>query len=163
MGDKKPIARRDIELAPFKVGDSEVWMPVAAEQAGYSSERRDEPPITSEPTVLEKVYVVKGTMEFNKHPGREVFTIKYKPGTPISDSLRKMTYEFGQQKISPRPTRAETEEMLKDQLAQAEEQKSRPVVATMSEGFPWSTWLAGGFGALVVISSILLWFQRRGR
>ena len=38
-------------------------------------------------------------MEFNKRPGPEVFTIKYKPGTPISDNLRKLQYEFGQQKI----------------------------------------------------------------
>ena len=37
--------------------------------------------------------------------------------------------------------------MLNEQVAMAEQQKSELVVASTSEGFPWSTWLAWGFGA----------------
>jgi hypothetical protein len=102
-------------------------------------------------------------MEFNKRPGPEVFTIKYKPGTPISDNLRKLEYQFGQQQIGLNPTKAEKEKMLNDQLAKAEQQKSALVVASTSEGFAWTSLLPWGFGAAVVISLIAPWIQRRGR
>ena len=113
------------------------------------------------PTVLDTIYVVDGTMEFNQHPGPEAFTIKHKPGTPVSDQLRKLSYEFGQQKIGAKPTKAEAERMLKEQLAKAEEQKSELVVASPSEGTDWTPWLTWGFGAAVAIASIALWNQRR--
>ncbi|MGC8644431.1 MAG: hypothetical protein ACP5XB_31595 [Isosphaeraceae bacterium] len=153
----KPSARRDITLASFKVGDAVMWMPVSAEQANYVTET------LKEPGVREKLYVVNGTMQFNTHPGPEVFTMKYKPGTPISDSLRKLQYEYGQEKIREEPTRAEVEKMLKDQLAEAEKQKSTLVVAQTSAGSGWYAWLPWGFAALVVISLAALWIQRRGR
>jgi len=154
--------RLDIKLAPFKVGKSEVWMPVSGESVGYDSIVDKKPVVMKEPQALEKVYVVNGTMEFNKHPGPEVFTIRYKPGTPVSDNLRKLQYEYGQQKVATNPTKPDVKKMLEEQLATAHQQKSELVVASTSEGVPWSTWLAWGFGALVVISSIVLWIQRRG-
>ncbi len=155
--------RLDIQLAPFKVGGAEVWMPVSGESVGYAALVDGKPVITDRPTNLDRVYVLRGTMEFNKRPGPEVFTIKYRPGTPISDNLRKLEYEFGQQQIGSNPTKAETEKMLNEQLAEAEEQKSTLVVASTSEGFAWTSLLPYGFGAAVVISSIALWIQRRGR
>jgi hypothetical protein len=105
---------------------------------------------------------VGGTMEFNKHPGREVFTIKYKPGTPVSDNLRKLQYEFGQQKIGTKPTKAEAEAMLKEQLAKAEQQKSELVAAAPSRSFDWWTWLTWAFAAAVLGTSLVaFWVQRR--
>jgi hypothetical protein len=155
--------RLDIKLAPFEIGDTEVWMPVSGESVGYEALGEDKIPIvTKEPTSIRTIYVVNGTMEFNKHPGPEAFTIKYKMGTPISDNLRKLEYEFGQQKIGLNPTKAEAEKMLNEQLAQAEAQKAELVVASPSEGFDWTRWLAWGFGALALIASVLLWLQRRG-
>ncbi len=150
-----------VKLAAFKVGNAEVWMPVSAEDVGYAALVDGKPVVMKVPQAVEKLYVVDGTLEFNKHPRDEVFTIKYKPGTPVSDSLRKLQYEFGQQKIGANPTKAEAESMLKEQLAKADEQKSELVVASASEGFAWSTWLAWGFGALVVISLIALTIQRQ--
>jgi hypothetical protein len=154
--------RLGIKLAPFKVGDTEVWMPVSGEDAGYVALVDKKPVVTKEPTSLNTIYVLDGTMEFNKRPGREVFTIKYKPGTPISDNLRKMIYEFGQQKIGSKPTKAEAEKMLNEQVAKAEEQKAELVVASPSQGFDWSSWLAWGFGAILVTASVVFWIQRRG-
>ncbi|MGC8643673.1 MAG: hypothetical protein ACP5XB_27760 [Isosphaeraceae bacterium] len=156
-------SRWDIKLAPFDVGGSEVWMPVSGEMVSYAAVEDHKPVTSKEPTVTETVYVVDGTMQFNMHPGREIFTMKYKPGTPVSDNLRKLQYEFGQQKMSPKPTKAEAETMLKDQLAQAEKQKSTLVMAQTSEGIDWYAWLAWGFAALVVISLAALWIQRRAR
>ncbi len=157
------LSRTDVTLAPFKVGDQEVWMPVSAESTGYATGDAKNP-VSAKPEVRESLFVVKGTMEFNKHPKPEAFTIKYKPGTPVSDHLQKLTYEFGQQKISERPSKSEMGRMLKEQLAQADEQKSLLAVADLSED-PWWTkpWLVWSFGGLVVLSLALLWTQRRGR
>jgi hypothetical protein len=163
MNGEKLLIRRDIRLASFKSGNTETWMPISADQVGYASATKDQL-VTTQPTTQGTISVVNGTMEFNKHPGPEVFTIKYKAGTPVSDSVRQLNYEFGQQNVPARPTRAEAEKMLKDQLAQAEEQKSHLVVAILSEeGFAWSTFLAWGLGAIVVLSSLALWMQRRVR
>jgi hypothetical protein len=153
-------ARRDIKLAPFKVGGAEIWMPVSGEQSTYSSSPDDKYKLML--NVLGEIHVVNGTMEFNKHPGRDVFTIKYKPGTPVSDSLRKLQYEFGQQSIRMRPTRAEAEKMLKDQLQQADRQKNELVVAS-PEGFDWMPWLPWGLGTIAAGSAAALWFERRRR
>ncbi|MEJ7637868.1 MAG: hypothetical protein WKF75_07785 [Singulisphaera sp.] len=98
--------RLDITLTPFKIGDAEVWMPVRGDAVGYGAIVDKRPVVNKEPTSFETIYVVAGTMQFNKRPGREAFTIKYKPGTPVSDNLRKLKYEFGQQKIGIKPTKA---------------------------------------------------------
>jgi hypothetical protein len=89
--------------------------------------------------------------------------MKYKPGTPISDSLRKLTNEYDRQKISPRPTKIEAEKMLNDQIAKAEEQKSELVVYSSSEGFAWMPWMPWVFGGAVLASSAAVWAQRRGQ
>jgi len=164
----KPVmaARLDIKLAPFKLGDAEVWMPVSGNEVGYMStelnaEKKRRVIACDEPTVLTSMKVVDGSMEFNKHPGPEVFTFKYKPGAAISDNLRKLTYEFGQQHLAPKPKKSELEAMLKEQVAKAEEQKAELVAAPLSEGINWSSWLFWGMGAAVVASSVLLWIQRR--
>jgi hypothetical protein len=155
-------SRYDIKLASFKIGDANIWMPVFVEYMGYADMTEDKKPFFSkEPTVLETMYVVDGTMVFNKRPGPEAFTIKYKPGTPISDHLRKMNFEFGQQKIEPKLTIAAAQEMLNTQVAKAEAQKEELVVSPASEGFDWGTWTIRGFGALVLVSLVALGVQRR--
>lgn len=158
---KVVVSRLDVKLASFKVGDAEVWMPVHGEYSSHAGVVDKRPVVTKEPTFLESIYVVDGTMEFNKRPGRDVFTIKYKPGTPVSDHLRKLEYEFGQQKVGLKPTKAEAEKMLNEQLARAEAQKAELVVASPSEGFDWTRWLAWGMGVAVVVSSAVLWNQWR--
>jgi len=159
-GEKHLVqARRDIKLARFKVANTEVWMPVSGEQVSYQSSPGDKNKLVV--AVLGELHIVNETMEFNKHPGRDAFTMKYKPGTPISDDLRKLQYEFGQQSIRMRPTRAEAEKMLKDQLAQAERQKAELVVATPSQELDWTRWLVWSLGIVAVCASVALWFQRR--
>ncbi len=168
LRDGKPVRARqsNFTLAPFKVGGNEIWMPVSGRDERYTILDPDKGEMVNredDPWWREEMHVVNGTMELNKNPGPEVFTIKYKLGTPISDNLRKLQYEYGQQTIRAKPTKAEVEKMLKEQLTKAEEQKSELVVASMQEGFAWSTWLAWGFGALVIISSVALWIQSRRR
>lgn len=153
--------RFDIKLRPFRVGKDDVFMPVYGFDAIYVAIEDKKPVTTKEPTVLKTIYILENTMEFNNRPGPEAFTIKYKPGTPISDHVRKMTTEFGQQKLPSRPTKAAVEKMLNDQIAKADDQKSELVVASPTEGFDWSSWFIWGMGAAVLLSSAALWLQHR--
>jgi hypothetical protein len=155
------LSRLEIKLAAFRVGVEQVWMPVYGVKSDYLARIGKEHMFTKEPTCVNTIYVVDGTMELNRHPGPEVFTIKYRPGTPVSDRLRKLTYEFGQQKIDQMPTRADAEKMLDEAVFKAEAQKAELVVASSSEGFDWASALSWSAAALVVISSVALTIQRR--
>ena len=94
-------------------------------------------------------------------PIPEAFTINIRWALQSRTAFAGWNIEFGQQKVGAKPTRAESEDLLNEQLAQAEDQKSMLVVASVQEGFAWSRWLAWGFGVAVLISMIALWIQRR--
>jgi hypothetical protein len=159
------VGRSDIELRSFPLGDQAVWMPVRGVIESHNAFKDGKAYYPAEPTSVETIQVVASTMAFNKHPGPETFSIKYKPGTPISDNLRKLEYEFGQQRptIEPGTTmpRAEAEKMLNEAIKKAEQQKSELVVASSSEGISWISWLAWGCGAVLVAASTVLVIQRR--
>jgi hypothetical protein len=146
----------------FKIGKEDVWMPVASVSKTHMEDDAKGLAIyTKEPTDLQTMSVIDRTMEFNKHPGPDVFTSKYKPGTPISDHLKKLQYKYGQDKLKPQPTRSEVEAMLNSQLAKAETQKNELVAAPFSEGVNWWAWSVSGLGAAVLASLTALWMQRR--
>ncbi|APW61434.1 hypothetical protein BSF38_02948 [Paludisphaera borealis] len=154
-------SRCEITLRSFKVGSEDVWMPVSADIKSYVKNVNGKPAVFKDPVLLQSIYAIDGIMQFNKHPGPDVFTAKYKPGTPISDHVRKLKYQFDEEKISPRPTMAETEAMLHSQLAKAEAQKNELVAAPLSEGFNWWSLSVAGMGAAVLASLAALWMQRR--
>lgn len=91
--------RSNIELRSFPLGQKSVWMPVSAVAESHNGFKDGKPYYPAEPTRIESIYIVKGTLEFNKRPAPATFKITYKSGTPISDNLRKLEYEFGQQKV----------------------------------------------------------------
>ncbi|MGO9471237.1 MAG: hypothetical protein ACLQVF_44675 [Isosphaeraceae bacterium] len=157
--------RSNIGLHSFQLGEKTLWMPVSGVTESHNDFKDGKPYYPAEPITVETIYVLNGTLVFNKHPGPETFSIKYGPGTPISDNLRKLEYQFGQQKSGPRTAmpRAEAEKMLNEAVARAEEQKNELVVAPAAGGFDLLWWLAWGFGALLVASSVALLIQRRSR
>lgn len=163
---RERTVQSNIKLASFQVDGKEIWMPVSGEEQYYSIKNPDTGKFVNreyDPWQIDTIHIVDGTMEINKHPGPEVFTIKYKPGTRISDNLRKVQYEYGQQKVPASLTKAGAEKLLNEQLVAADEQKATLVVAPTAEDSAWTTWMAWGFGGLVAITSVLLWLQRRGR
>jgi hypothetical protein len=104
-----------------------------------------------------------GTMEFNKHPGPEVFTTQYKMGPPVSEALRNLEGEWAVQKARLSSDKGDTQETIDRKLTKARGEKAEVVVSSPSEGIDWTAWIAWGFGALVVISSVAVLMQRRGR
>jgi hypothetical protein len=159
--EKVMSARLDVELGQFKLGDSEVWMPKSGTSMSYAALVDKEVVIAKEPCVIERIHVLDPTMQFNLHSGPEVVTSKYKPGTPISDSLRKLIYEYGQQKLAKEPTKAEIEKTLRERVADAQKQNKELVVASSAGGFDRTILVASIFGGLAAVLSIFLWNQRR--
>jgi hypothetical protein len=154
--------RVDVQLASFPVGDTKIWMPISGVVKSYIDTKDDKIGHSSEPTAIQTIYINHGTLEFNKHPDAKAFTIEYKPGTPVSDNIRRLKYEFGQQRMSPLPSRAEATAMLKEQLANAEAQH-RELIATSParSSTEWKPWLTLGFGASAVLLSLTLLIRRR--
>ncbi len=150
----------EFQLKRFTVKSSEVWMPVAGELKGYVGLVDRKPVWYDEPTSIQNIYIINGTLAFNQHPGPQTFTLKYRPGTPISDHIRKLSYQYGQQKLPDNPSTRETEKMLVEQVRQANEQ-NRTLVAAPIEGWEWQRWAVGVMCLLVVVSCYLLWAQRR--
>ena len=156
-------ARADVKLASFRVGGADFWMPVSGVLEDHTADKDGKTIYSEEPTSIETVYIIHGTLEFNKHPGPKTFTIAYKPGTPISDNIRKLKSEFGRQKTSPLPTRAEATAMLNEQVRQAEEQRKELLAGSPArDAIAWSSWLIPAFGGAALVGSVVL-LIRRGR
>lgn len=161
-GEENLVSRIDITLDRFEVGDASIWMPVSGVIEGHSSTRDGKPYFPKEPTSIEQLYIVHGTLEFNQNPPPSTFEASYTPGTPISDNLRKVQYQFSQQKPPDRVTRAQAESMLRDQLALAEDQGNELVAGSPARrGRDWSSLLVWVFGACALVASILVVLRRR--
>ena len=157
------MGRVIIKLAPLKHEGVDVWMPISGEGEGHGALKDGKPAVSKQPTSIETVYLVGGTLEFNNHHDPSVFTMSYKPGTPISDNLRQVQSDFGRQTLVAKPTKTEAETMLREQVAKAEEQRQELRAGSPTAGFPWSTVLVWAFGGSVVVLSIVLLVQRGRR
>jgi hypothetical protein len=110
-----------------------------------------------------KTYVIRGSMAINEGVDGKRLRVSAKMGDPISDHIRKLQGEFGQQKIDPFPTRAEAEAMLKQQLAEAEKQgRILQASSPRRDGPGWlATWGPVGFGVTALVAAGLVLWQRR--
>ncbi|WP_165226223.1 hypothetical protein [Aquisphaera insulae] len=154
--------RSDIKLATFRVGDSQLWMPVSGESQGFAALVDRKVVVTKEWTTRTSVRVVERTMEFNRSASPEVFRIKEKLGNPISANLRTLESQYRQQQARWKTTAVAREKTLDDQLDESQEQKSGSVDASAPMALAWTSLLPYGLGAAVVASLIVLWRQRRG-
>ncbi len=153
------MARADIELAEYRDGDESYWLPVRGRIEGHNLVIDGRPTFPKEPTTIENLYVVNRSMRLNQQPRDETFQRDYKPGTPISDNVRKSQYRFGQQKPPALMTSTEAQVALLEQVAAAEAQRTELVAAPRSSS--WFTWLMWVFGAATLASGALVILQRR--
>jgi hypothetical protein len=87
----------NIQLDSFSVDGVLVWMPVSGESVGLTALENGRRILTNGPTSIRKFRVVRPTMEFNKHPGPDVFSTSYSARPPVSEGLRKLEHEFALQ------------------------------------------------------------------
>lgn len=158
--ENKMSARCDIELKRYSVQGEDVWMPAWGELKGYVGLSGQKPVWSDDPMSTQIIYIIGGTLSFNRNPPPETFSVKYKPGTPVSDSIRKLDFQYGQQKLPEKPTTRETEKLLAEQIRLAEEQQRMLVVAPV-QGWESGGWLITGLCVLSVCLLVFLYVQRR--
>lgn len=155
------LGRTVIDLKDFVIQGGKVWIPIAGTTEGFAAIENGKPVTAKSPTYVETIAILRPTLQFNQHPPSAVFQIAYKLGTPITDNLRKLEFEFGQQHIGQRPARAEAQVMLAGLLSKAEEQKKELVAASPSRVFDWSMVLPWVAALAVLASGLALWRNRR--
>jgi hypothetical protein len=98
----------DITLAPFKVGDAEVWMPIYGLSVGLMALENGGPILLKETQSIRQTRVVAGSIKFNERLGLDVFTNRYKPSPPQSELYRTLQAAYSAQSVAgPRETGVE--------------------------------------------------------
>jgi hypothetical protein len=160
--DGSLVGKTLISLKQFNIDGEPVWFPVSGISEGFIFTRDNKLVYSKEPTQREEIYILLDTLKFNRNPPASAFKIDYKPGTPISDQLKKLRYEFGQQQPPPRLTRETAEKHLQEQLALANAQRKELVAPPPTQdGFDLSRAAPWIFGTAALICSTLLILQRR--
>ncbi len=124
----------EITLDQVEIDGQPVWFPAKGTARNiYENE------VTSE----EHYRVLRGSAKINQGISDAAFSIKYPMGTPISDRLRGVVYEFGQDRRPPPKSMADAQTRLKEALSKAEAAKSELAAASWSRG-GWINWAFWG-------------------
>jgi hypothetical protein len=156
------VSRATVALQQFSLpSGGPIWLPVSGTVEGFAEvDDNKKLYFASEVQNTEVLKIMTNTLQINRHPGDGAFALKYRPGTPVTDSLRDLRYEYGIQKTVA-GTRAEAEEQLREQLRVAEEQRSELIASSQSrEGMRWfefTPWLGG---VLTLAAACAIWYRR---
>jgi hypothetical protein len=154
--------RITVNLKQFNIDGESVWFPISGISEGFIFTRDNKLEYSKKPTNRDDIYILLDTLKFNRNPPASAFKLDYKPGTPISDQLKKLRYEFGQQQPPPRLTRETAEKHLQEQLALANAQRAELVAPPPTrEAFDLGRAAPWIFGTAALICSTLLILQRR--
>ena len=139
----------EIELKSYEGESGKVWVPVKGKSTNmYNSSKTSE----------EYYRVLQGSVRVGSVIPDRQFSVKYPVGTPISDHLKGVFYEFGQDRRPPPVTSSDAQARLDETLAKAAEGRAELVAASWSRGgwINWAFWgplsasLVGAFFALVL-------------
>ena len=156
--DHKMISRLVVEaVEQFDAGGRKIWIPTRSTDEGFAwAGPKRTPGFLPFPTSRQRIFLIRDSLRFPKEIPDSRLNLNYRPGTIISDNLKKKQVEFSRQKVEVShdrgPTRDETEQQLQEQLRLAEEQKKELQASSWErEGdFPL------GVVALVVGSVVVL-------
>jgi hypothetical protein len=152
--------RRDIKLAKFGLADTEIWMPVSAEQVTYS------PPAASEtgespPESNATISIVNGTMALNEGLDAKNFAINYRAGKPISASGRARSEQFDRQTLAAKKIDAMVQKAPNEQLAEDIIQDQAPDVVIRPQSQFELRYVAFGLIVVAIIAFSSVWARRR--
>ncbi len=169
-GDEGRLATRtSVRLRKFQCAtggaDPGVWLPASGDHEVYPSaetaSRTTADPRS--PWSATHLDVIPTTVECKVRFPDSVFVINYRPGTPVSDALRGVMQEYGQQLAGKkRITRREAESLLEEQLKatadQREDLMNHSSYDDTSSALPW-IFLVCGVSSLV--AGVVLIYLRR--
>ena len=139
----------EIELKSYQGESGKVWIPVKGKSTNmYNGSKSSD----------EYYRVLQGSVRVGGDIPDRQFSVKYPVGTPISDHLKGVFYEFGQDRRPPPVTSSDAQARLDENLAKAAENRAELVAASWSRGgwINWAFWgplfasLVGAFFALVL-------------
>ena len=157
---RKLIDRAKVESKQFKAPEAvakPIWLPYHGIIETYLAEEGDQVVHVDKPTQIVNIWLLPDSLKFPVTLPDSRFSVKYKPGTPITDSLRQAAYEFGQDRRPPAKTPVEAQKRLEEHLAEADAQKDELKASSAARGGPgWAGWLpwttaAGAVGLLAVV------------
>lgn len=120
----------EIVLEDFGVGGDTIWLPVSGTVKSVDGD------VTNS---VENYRVLHGSVKINRGIRDAEFSIKYPVGTPISDHLRGVVYEFGQDRRPPPEDVTDAQARLQEALRKAQDTRSELVAASWSRG-GWTNW-----------------------
>ncbi|MGC8640960.1 MAG: hypothetical protein ACP5XB_13930 [Isosphaeraceae bacterium] len=159
------MSRTSVELGRlFLPSDEQCWFPMFGKIESFTRVDADKKIRFERSAQSTETYkVMQGTIKVNTRPSDQTFKVKYRVGTPISDQLKDVQYEFGQQKAND-PTREEQGRMLDEQLKIADRQRDELRASSWSRrGWSWSDTLPSTVGALCLLAGFSIWLTRRIR
>jgi hypothetical protein len=143
----------EIELKSYGGESERVWIPVKGKSTNlYNGVKTSE----------EYYRVLQGSVRVGGIIPDRQFTVRYPVGTPISDQLKGVFYEFGQDRRPPPETSSEAQARLNENLAKAAEGRAELVAASWSRG-GWINWALWGplFASLVAaVFALVLYVVR---
>lgn len=121
--ENRVASSASVQLGMFEKNGTQFWIPIAGRIDGFLKAIDGKVIIAEKPTNVEHVYIIRASVRLNESPSLSRFSVNFKPGMPITDTLRKLSYEHKQQILESRmPTHAEVEALLKNQLEEIERQ-----------------------------------------
>ncbi len=143
----------EVVLQRFKLLERQIWLPV---QGKYQLFDED-----GSVGWTEYYQVLQSSVTIRELPA-DRFTAKFKPGTRITDQLRRARYELGQDLRPPPTSRPEAERRLNEQIGQADAQKAvLDASRVANEGLNWSYALVLAATVTCVIALATLLVRRR--
>ena len=135
----------EIKLEEFPAKAGKLWIPVEGKCRSMDG---------GKVVVEERYHVLKSSIRFNKGLADGEFTIRYPMGTPVSDQVKKVVYEIGQDRRPPPEKMIDAQTRLDEALKKAGESRSELVAASWSRGgwINWSFW--GPFSAFLAVALV---------
>ena len=161
----KLMSRTTVELKQFNASDRsgrKIWLPYHGIGEGYLFGDSKKTTYEADPTQVTDTWLLPDSLKFPADLPNSRFSVKYKPGTPITDSLRQAAYQFGQDRRPPAKTPIEAQKRLEEHLAEADAQKDELKASSAARGGAgWAGWLpwATAIGAVATLLVVLI---RRG-
>lgn len=152
-GAKTVTARTTIDLGqfPVKPGKS-IWLP-------RHGVHKIDPDSSEGPSTIEEISMLPISLRINAHPPDSLFTVKFRAGTPVTDTLRRVQFEWGQDRRPVAISHAQAEDRLKEHLREAEAQGDELKASSTARGGrgteAWLPWVIA-LTALAVLGGVVI-------
>lgn len=161
---KDLLTKTEVELREFKDREGQGhWLPYHGVRTAFgAADKSGKIVFDGKPSSIEDLYMLPSTLKLNEPMGDDRFSIKFRTGTPISDKLGQLQYEYGQDRRPPSASKAETAERLREHLREADKQGDELKAGSAERSGPgWTAWLPWVVSLAAVAGLVFVLVSRR--